>query len=66
MLYNSAFICDRDHPILIRDFDAAVQKAKSLTIENVKTHVAQEDAKYENHMRNLEEKKNKRNKTFEI
>jgi len=65
-LRDSPLICTRDHPLLIRDFDEAVEKAKSLTVESIKQHNNYENAKYEEHMRKLREVADKRNRTFEI
>ena len=53
-------------PVLFKDFDEACKYATGLTPEKIKNHNTIEKAKYENHLKEIEEAKEKRNRSQEF
>jgi len=65
IFYNTVSLCTYNHPVLIPNFDEAVKKAKSLTLEYITKYNSERKIQFDYKMKQLSDKINERNKTFE-
>ena len=65
-LYDKPDLCDLKGHKLYDDFDEAVKLAKGFTLEIINDHEKDQQALYEDHLQDIQNNIDERNKTFEI
>jgi hypothetical protein len=64
VLFNNINLCDDKFPVLIKDFEQAVNRALSLSKEKIENDIILNKQKFDSHVAEIREKIEKRNKTF--